>query len=90
MIDQKQDNMKDIISDASENTLNQIICEESQNLENMLFQDMNPAIVSSSSQDPVYLSIVRLCFWDRKLQEIEHEEIKEVGYFLKTSFFYKI
>ena len=76
--------MKDIISDASENTLNQIICEESQNLENMLFQDMNPSIVagSSSGGDPVYLSIVRLCFWDRKLQEIEHEEIKEVSYAL--------
>lgn len=25
-----------------------------------------------------FLSVIRLCFWDRKLQEIEHEEIKEV------------
>lgn len=28
-----------------------------------------------------YLSVIRLCFWDRKLQEIEHEEIKEVKIF---------
>lgn len=28
----------------------------------------------------VYMSIIRLCFWDRKLQEIEQDEIKEVFY----------
>ena len=26
-----------------------------------------------------YMSVVRLCFWDRKLQEMEQDEIKEVG-----------
>jgi hypothetical protein len=31
-----------------------------------------------STSGPIYLSIIRLCFWDRKLQEIEQDEIKEV------------
>ena len=31
------------------------------------------------SAGPVYLSILRLCFWDRKLQENEYEEIKKVN-----------
>ena len=31
-----------------------------------------------SATGPVYLSILRLCFWDRKLQENEYEEIKKV------------
>ena len=31
-----------------------------------------------NKDDTMYLSIIRLCFWERKLQEIEHEEIKEV------------
>jgi hypothetical protein len=39
--------------------------------------------LSNDSNDaktyPVYLSIIRLCFWDRKLQESEHHEIKEVS-----------
>ena len=39
--------------------------------------------ISNDSNDaktyPVYLSIIRLCFWDRKLQESEHHEIKEVS-----------
>ena len=26
----------------------------------------------------IYLSVIRLCFWERKLQEIEQHEIKEV------------
>jgi hypothetical protein len=33
----------------------------------------------ATSTQNVYLSVIRLCFWDRKLQEIEHEEIKEVS-----------
>jgi hypothetical protein len=33
---------------------------------------------SGVNSGPVYLSIIRLCFWDRKLQEIEQDEIKEV------------
>ena len=39
-----------------------------------LFSDSN-----ETKTYPVYLSIIRLCFWDRKLQESEHHEIKEVS-----------
>ena len=37
-------------------------------------------VFSNPNENPtlVYLSIVRLCFWDRKLQEVELEEIREV------------
>jgi hypothetical protein len=31
-----------------------------------------------SKDEKLYLSVIRLCFWERKLQEIEQEEIKEV------------
>ena len=42
----------------------------------------NKYILNDSTDNktyPVYLSIIRLCFWDRKLQESEHREIKEVS-----------
>jgi hypothetical protein len=38
----------------------------------------NGGDVDSCNSSQNYLSVVRLCFWDRKLQEIEQEEIKEV------------
>jgi hypothetical protein len=31
-----------------------------------------------TNDNQIYLSIIRICFWDRKFQEVEHEEIKEV------------
>ena len=78
-----RDNFKDIISENTSDTLNQIVCdsESPNNLDKMLFHDLSDAqspIPHGHNADPVYLSIIRLCFWDRKLQEIEHEEIKEV------------
>jgi hypothetical protein len=33
---------------------------------------------------PMHLSLIRLCFWDRKLQEVEQTEIKEVGFYIFT------
>lgn len=36
------------------------------------------ASTTEDNDDQMYLSIIRLCFWERKLQEIEDEEIKEV------------
>ena len=39
-------------------------------------------INDGKTANPIYLSIIRLCFWDRKLQEIEHQEIKEVQKYL--------
>ena len=91
LIDQKicSDNFKDILTENPTDTLNQIVCDAAQhdspqmNMDKMLLQELNdpqsPMSNVNGSQDPVYLSIIRLCFWDRKLQEIEHEEIKEVG-----------
>jgi hypothetical protein len=30
------------------------------------------------AEDKIYLTILRLCFWDRKLQEVEQDEIRQV------------
>lgn len=57
--------------DANENDL-----QEKQNADNVDSVNNNSMLNSSY----VYLSVIRLCFWDRKLQEIEHEEIKEVDF----------
>ena len=83
-----RDSFKDILTDNPADTLNQLVCDAAS--DKILFcQELNEEPLSdltslNSGSDPVYLSIIRLCFWDRKLQEIEHEEIKEV-----TSLFYK-
>ena len=71
-----RDNMKDNLIEPPNETLNQIVC-GAENYEKIgFYQDPN----ESSASGPIYLSVVRLCFWDRKLQEIEQEEIKEVIY----------
>ena len=41
---------------------------------------------NDAKTNPVYLSIIRLCFWDRKLQETELQEIKEVRKVIKIFF----
>lgn len=33
----------------------------------------------ASEENLSFLSVLRLCFWDRKLQEVEHDEIREVS-----------
>lgn len=79
----RTDSFKDILTESPSSTLNQLVCDAE--ADKMLFcgQELNeePSLsnLTSSGSDPVYLSIIRLCFWDRKLQEIEHEEIKEVS-----------
>lgn len=81
----RTDTFKDILTESSPaSTLNQLVCDA--DADKMLFgggQELNeePSLSSltGAGSDPVYLSIIRLCFWDRKLQEIEHEEIKEVS-----------
>ena len=51
---------------------------EGDNADKLLFgNELHEAC--SHDGEKVYMSIIRLCFWDRKLQEIEHEEIKEVN-----------
>lgn len=57
-------------------TMNRIVCgaSDSESTDKLSYHNLN----ESSSNCSLYLSIVRVCFWDRKLQEIEHEEIKEV------------
>jgi len=78
------DNLKKIFTDNTEDTLNQIVCKESSQIDKIVFQELtdrprtNQSVAPiSQNPDQVYLSVIRLCFWDRKLQEIEHEEIKE-------------
>ncbi len=46
------------------------------------FEELNQEQESDSStvSSPVYLSLIRLCFWDRKLQENELKEIREVRF----------
>lgn len=77
--DQRQmEDIKPIIIESKLNkdstTLNQIVCSasDSESAEKLSFHNLN------DSNSSLYLSIVRVCFWDRKLQEIEQEEIKEV------------
>ncbi len=79
-----RDNFKDILIENTENTLNHIVCQDSNQIDKMLFQELNDRSTtnlslgaSTQSPDTVYMSVIRLCFWDRKLQEIEQEEIKE-------------
>lgn len=60
-------------SNGSSNLDHQIVDSSSQ-ANKLSILDLSKA----SSTQNVYLSVIRLCFWDRKLQEIEHEEIKEV------------
>lgn len=36
-------------------------------------------ITGASEENLSFLSVLRLCFWDRKLQEVEHDEIREVS-----------
>ena len=66
--------------DSSQTTLNQIVCgnnNDSDSSEKTAFHNLND--VNIQSNNPMFLSIVRVCFWDRKLQEIEQDEIKEVS-----------
>lgn len=53
---------------------------------NSASKDVMKDLLIPGSNNIVFMSIIRLCFWDRKLQEIEHEEIKEViiFYFLEN------
>jgi hypothetical protein len=70
--------------DSSQTTLNQIVCgnnNDSESSEKTAYQNLND--VNIQSNNSMFLSIVRVCFWDRKLQEIEQEEIKEVSYFIR-------
>ena len=79
---------KNNCSDNNQTTLNQIInCSsrssnsssnnngENENVEKLAYNLVDGSDTSNSS---LFLSIVRICFWDRKLQEIEQQEIKEV------------
>lgn len=34
---------------------------------------------ASGSEPKMFLTVVRLCFWERKMQEIEEEEIAKVN-----------
>lgn len=82
-----QDTFKDILTEGSTaSTLNQLVCDTE--ADKMLFcsgggpelnEEASLSGLTGTGSDPVYLSVIRLCFWDRKLQEIEHEEIKEVS-----------
>jgi hypothetical protein len=80
IIESKLNNNKNNCSDKSQTTLNQIVCGingETENAEKLAYNLVSND-GSGTPSGSLYLSIVRICFWDRKLQEIEHQEIKEV------------
>ncbi|RMZ98742.1 transcription factor CP2 1 [Brachionus plicatilis] len=65
--------LNQMVRDTNEHELNDKLphqdnCGHNQNLQLDL----------SAHNSLVYLSVVRVCFWDRKLQEMEQDEIKEV------------
>lgn len=72
-------------SQSNSTTLNQIVRDSNDHdLKDKLPHQENSGNnqnlqIDLSAQDAlVYLSVVRVCFWDRKLQELEQDEIKEV------------
>lgn len=79
-----------LINNCNETTLNQAVCGAGNEQDAALGSDnsQNDSSSAKNSQNNclVYLSVIRLCFWDRKLQEIEHEEIKEVIDFVGFKF----
>lgn len=45
------------------------------------------AEANNSNDAKMFLSIVRLCFWDRKMQEAEQDEIKKVFHLIEITIF---
>lgn len=65
--------LNQIVRDTNEHDLSDKLPRQENNTNNQNLQlDM------SNQNTLVYLSVVRVCFWDRKLQEMEQDEIKEV------------
>ena len=55
-----------------------IDCNINNNRETLNDKQRESSEDGNSSTGPVYMSILRLCFWDRKLQENEYDEIRKV------------
>ena len=63
------------------NTNNGLIKKSDSDNEDLFKNQKDTHRLNDSKDENMYLSLIRLCFWERKLQEIEHEEIKEVCIF---------
>jgi hypothetical protein len=75
----QQNDSRHVVEDVKPLLINGKITRNETNTTNISTNtDKLRAFSHQNENQIVYLSIVRLCFWDRKLQEVELEEIREV------------